>query len=284
MLTVNRPTAFGLSAVLHVSLLCVGLFAWPFMASQQPVHVTPVTLLTSTRNEPLRAAEEAPAPQEAQVVTPEPAAPIAPPPPPKPEPVVKPPAPPPAPPKVAPSPKPVAKVAPPTPSRTAAVTGANPKPVNLDALAQSLAKTAPAAPSPPSGAKAGPTQAELDAEARQAEGQARAAMQDAFGQIVKKIGDAWNVSCANSADLSVVVRLRIDLNADGGLVRAKLEDYPSIDAIQDARVRAAALSALSAAQAAAPFSGLPKPIYGEWRSRVYRFPASDICAQRQRKL
>ncbi|MEI7932438.1 MAG: hypothetical protein WCI21_05215, partial [Alphaproteobacteria bacterium] len=71
MLTVNRPTALGLSILLHASLLLAGLIAWPWAAHREQIHVTPVTLMTAAEIAPLRAAEEADAPQEAQVEKPE---------------------------------------------------------------------------------------------------------------------------------------------------------------------------------------------------------------------
>ena len=284
MVTVNRPTALGLSAVLHAALLCAGLIAWPWVRHNPPIHVTPITLMKAADIQPLRAAEQAPEPQEAKVETPEPAAPPEPPPPPKPapKPVPTPPTPAPAPPKVAPAAKPVAK-APPAPAKSAATTGANTKPVNLDDLARSLAQTTPRPPAPVSGAARGPTQAERDIAQRQADGQARAATANALQAIGAKIADNWNVSCSSADDRNVSVTLRLELSRDGSLLGAKPENYPSVDLIPDPRIRAAAISAVSAARAASPFAGLPEQTYGDWRSKTYEFRASDVCADRLRK-
>ena len=167
------------------------------------------------------------------------------------------------------------------PAKTAAVTGTNARPVNLDALAQSLAKTAAATPAPPSGARAGPTQAEKDAAQRQAEGAARAATANALQAIGAKIADHWNLNCAS--DRNITVTLRLDLNRDGSLVPLSDDAYKAILTLPDARISAATLNAYSAAQAASPFTGLPEQTYSDWRSKSYVFKASDVCADRLRK-
>lgn len=281
MQTVNRPTALGLSILLHGGLLLAGFIAWPFAAQRPPVHITPVTLMTAAEIAPLREAEEAPEPQQAQVEKPEPAPAKAQPPPKPTPPAPKPPAPlpPPKPAKPEPAPKPVAKaVAPAKPTKP------EPKPLNLNDLARTLAAAAP--PSPPlrpvAAAPKGPTQAEKDAMARQAEGEARAAAANALTAIGNKIADNWNLSCASAEDRSIVVRLRIDLGVNGGLINVKPDKYDRVEDIADPKVRAAAIGAVSAARAAAPFTGLPPESYSEWRTHLYTFPASELCAERTR--
>jgi outer membrane biosynthesis protein TonB len=265
MATVNRPTALFLSVLLHASLMTAGLLVWPF-AHREQLHVTPVTLMTAAEAAPLRAAEEAPAPQEAQVEKPEPA-------PAKEQPQPAPPPPPPQPPG---PPQPVPKAA------DKAKPVAKSQPLDLNNLARSLAQAAPPAPAPKAAARPGPTQAERDEQARKAEGELRAATANALQAIGNKIADNWNLPCANPDDRRVVVVLRIELGINGGLIAVKPEGYASVETIPDPRVRAAAFSALAAARAAEPFNGLPQQTYADWRSKTYEFRASEVCADRMR--
>ena len=276
MATVNRPTALVLSVLLHAGLLTAGFLVWPF-SQKNPIHITPVTLMTAAEAAPLRAAEEAPEPQEAQVETPQPA-PAREQPQPKPKPPEpKPPSPQPKPPKAEPAPKPTPKAPDKTPKAAA-----KSKPLDFNDLARSLAQAAPPTPAPKAAAKPGPTQAERDAQTRQAEGELKAATANALQAIGSKIADNWNLSCASPDDRRVVVVLRIELGINGGLIVVKPEGYVSVEAISDPRTRAAAYGAMAAARAAEPFRGLPEQTYADWRSKTYEFPASQICADRMR--
>ena len=103
-----------------------------------------------------------------------------------------------------------------------------------DALLASLQKTQPGRPSGPprSAAPKGPTQAEQAQAAREAEGKARAAINDFNSQLAAQLTRAWHVNCG--AESSIRIRVRVQLARDGSLAEApKLVDYPSDTAITD---------------------------------------------------
>jgi outer membrane biosynthesis protein TonB len=270
----------AMSLLLHATVLGAGLIAWPWLGKTRIVQVTPVTLLTSAQIEKLSAAEASPTPQQAQEPEPEPEAP------PEvktPEPAPTPPLPAPAP-KAAPAPKtptPQPKVADagPLPKAPAPKTNSRPDPgFDLDALAASLQKSQPPRPggAARSAAPKGPSQEELDIARREAEGRARAAMNDFNSQMADQLRRAWHVNCAEAS--SVRIRVRVRLQRDGSLIEAKLVDYPSDTAISDPVVRAAATRALSAVSASAPFRNVP-PVeaYDQWKSRIVAFVGKDAC-------
>lgn len=268
---VNRPTAIGLSVVLHLAVLCAGLIVWPWAARGPVVTVTPVTLLSSVDAQAAASSGQSPTPQEAQTETPEEVAP--------PEPAATQPAPQPrpaaAPPKAAPAPKPAPKAPTPAP-KTAARPSRQSSSFDPDKLAQEL-KTPPGG-SPKSSARRGDPLESVERNLAGAD--TEASTTDALLAIGSKIAQHWNISCASAEDRAVVVRLRIELARDGSLLNVDLVDYDSLNAIGDGHVKAAATSAISAARAASPFLGLPQESYGRWRRYVYTFPASEICARK----
>ncbi len=279
----DRRTALVLSALLHIGVFGAGMISWRWFGKPMPVEVTPVTLMTSDEVARLMAAEESPtrepaATEEPAIAEPLPEAPA-------PAPVPRPaPAPAPAPvPKPAPAPTPKPKAAPtPTPKTPTPKTPAPKTPaVNLDALAESLAKSSPRAGGAPKTAAArGPARAETDLSARIAEGTARATSQTALNVLVDRLNRAWRPSCGVGGAPNVNVRLR--LNEDGSLQRAELIDFRnsiSADAVGDPAVRAAATLALSAAARASPYLGLPREDYEYWRSVRVVFDGKKACEQ-----
>jgi outer membrane biosynthesis protein TonB len=272
---------FAVSVLLHLTVLTAGLIAWPWLGKTRIVQVTPVTILTAKQIEKLSAAEQAPTPQEAQTEEPEPQAPAEVPTP-KPEP---------APPQPAPAPKPAPQPKVPTPQPKPVEKGPQPKAAaqpktqarpdpgfDLDALAASLQKNQPGRPGGAArpAQKQGPSQAELDAARREAEGKARAAVNDFNSQLADQLGRAWHVNCA--AESGVRIRVRVELNRDGSLNQAKLVDYVSEDAISDPVVRAAATRARAAVAASSPFRNVPPPeVFDSWKTRIVAFDGRKLC-------
>lgn len=279
---INRPQALALSTVLHVLVFGAGMLSWSWFGKSTPIEVTPVTLMTAAEVAKLMAAEESPTPERASTETPEPAdpVPLAPEPTPTPAPAPAPKAPAP---KAAPAPAPVPTPAPKTPAPKAPTAPASPKtaPVNLDSLAESLAKTAPprsgGAPKLPA-ASPGPTKMETDLAARIAEGAARATSQTALNALVDRLNRAWRPVCGPDGAPNILVRLR--LHQDGSLEAAELIDYrnaTNANAVPDPAVRAAATLALSASARASPYLGLPREDYDFWRSVRVVFDGKKAC-------
>lgn len=269
---VDRPTALGASFVLHAIVLGFGFVAAYFFAGGEEVRITPVSLIGPEIAGTPAFAEKADEPEMAMTENPLedlPPTPVGEDPNPRPE--------------SPPSPNQSTRAAaPPRQAPSAAPTKAETRTqsnFDFDSLSDELTSTR-AGGQQRSGGQRGPSQLSRDLEQSLSEGQARAQTDNALRIILDRIGDAWNVSCATAEDRNVVVRLRMNLSREGGLESVRLEDYPNVDAINDPRIRAAAISALSAARAAAPFAGLPEQTYSDWRSRRYVFPASDICAER----
>lgn len=274
-ITVNRPTSLGLSALLHASFLALGFIGALFMRGGEEVVITPVTLIGPDTLVDPGFAEASLVPEEAmtedpiEILPPEPVAEV-PAPDPKPAPKAAPT------PKVAPTPKSPPAVA--AKGKTPATKSAAPA-FDMSKLEQDLATPRPTG-AQRSGGRQGPSQSQRELEARLSEGQARAATANAINAIGSKIADNWNISCATAEDRAITIKLRLELTRDGKISRVALADFPRVEAISDPRLRAAAIAALSAAQAAAPFEGLPEQTYSQWRSLTPVFPASEECARR----
>jgi protein TonB len=295
----NFASVLVLSALLHVIVLGASLVHWPWLRTVIPVQVTPVTLLTTAQIAKMAAAAQSDTPQSAQAKAPVPdAPPDAPTPEPDPAPPEPPPAPKPAPtPKVAPAPKePTPKPEPktaPTPKPTEKAPTPKPEPktepkaapsrpapgLDLDALAQSISRT-PRAPSgpPQSSAPKGPTREELDLQQRAAEGAAKAAINDFRAGIADQLSRAWRPNCGVEGVSALRIRVRLTIARDGGLIEAKLVDYPDENAIGDPVVRAAATRAMTAARTSAPYRNLP-PVtaYDQWKSFIVAFDGKNVC-------
>jgi hypothetical protein len=156
------------------------------------------------------------------------------------------------------------------------VAAAKPAPINLDALAESLAKssTRPAG-APKANAAKGPARAETDITDRIAEGLARASTDDALGAMRDKLMRLWNPACGPDGAPNVALILR--LNQDGSLAKVELADYSSADAIRDPALRVAAQRALNASQRGSPYTGLPRDNYSRWQAVRVVFDGRKAC-------
>jgi outer membrane biosynthesis protein TonB len=128
----------------------------------------------------------------------------------------------------------------------------------------------------PSGHKAstkGPARAETDRTARQAAGPATALDANALGALVSKVVRNWRLNCDAPGASSVVVKIRIRLNADHSLAGqpTMLSQSGSADA---AVVAASAQRALAAVAQSAPFTELPADAP---RDIVLNFHANQAC-------
>lgn len=287
---VNRSSAFLVSVLLHAAVIGASLVAWPWSRDIKPAEVTPVTLLTAADIARLSAAEQSDVPETAQDPEPTPEAPPepaaeTPAPEPRlaaaPTPAAPKPVPAPAPkPTPAPTPKPLPKPAPAKPAPAAKPQ----KPMDLDALAASLASQTPrrpttaAAPARASSSDEGLRRLERDLQARPADGAARAATANGKAAIAAKLQRLWNPNCGIDGADAVQVRVQISLTQRGDLARrAQLADYRDVDSISDPVLKAAASRALSAVARGAPYEGLPVEDYDNWKQFVVRFDGKLAC-------
>jgi outer membrane biosynthesis protein TonB len=258
------PALIG-SAALHLAVAAALLISWRFERDLKVGTVTPVTIVANAPATDLKAAEQAPVEQHAQVEAPDPEA--------QPEPV--PPAPQPTPkPAPAPAPKPAPAPAPkpaPAPAPRPAKPAEKPeRSLDLDALAASLAKQAKTAAKPSSAAK-GPPRPETAAQARQARGSGSAAA--SLNGLTDDLQRRWNPNCdvAGARDVEVWVTFTLGLSGQlvGNLNSEATGPEPSVNAAATVRAR-------SAVRAAAPFRNLPRELYGQ-PIRVH-FDAKQACS------
>ena len=100
--------------------------------------------------------------------------------------------------------------------------------------------------------------------------QASMMLEDAMRRMVEK---CWNVPAGAKSSESMIISIRVWLNADGSLSRApQLMDDSRMS---DSFYRAAAESALRAVRMCAPYE-LPKERYSLWREMILNFDPSDF--------
>jgi len=256
--------AFVGSLALHGSVLALLLISWGFSHDLKVGAVVPVTIVANAPETNLKAAEQAPVEQTAQTETPfADAPPQAAPPPAQPTPA--PPQPTPAPQKPPPAPTPTPKPAekPAKPEKT----------LDLDALASSLAKSAPKTQAPkPSSAAKGPARPETALQARPALGTGNAAAAAVSG-LADELQRRWNPNCEVQGGRDVIVKATFQLGGGGNVVGdVAIQVVRGQGGVADA----AAARARSAVFAAAPFRTLPREFYGERIS--VNFNAREACS------
>ena len=265
------------SALLHAGVIAAALISWPW-ARQLPLgSAVPINIVANAPVTDLAPAEQGPEDQLAQTEEPVPEAPAPPaapppapaPPTPTPQPTPKPvPAAPKPAPTPAPTPKPAAKPTPvpakPAPAKPAPRAE---KSLDLDALAASVAKSdqrSSAAKGPPRQATAQEARPDLGS------GQAAAAIAGMSDEIQKR----WNPNCEVEGGRNVRLQLAFTLGA-GGQVDGKV-DAQGAEHSSDPVVRAAAERAIRAVYAAAPFTRLPRNLYGQRFD--LNFKTSEACS------
>lgn len=252
------------SAALHVAIFAAALISWPWnrqlpLGSAVPINIVanaPVTDLAPAEQGPEEAPAqteepipEAPAPPAAPAPAPAPPTPT----PPAPQPVPKP-----APAKPAPTPKP----APAKPAPKAAE-----KSLDLDALAASVAKSAPR-----SSAAKGPSRQATAQQARPDLGSGEAA--SAIAGMSDEIQKRWNPNCEVEGARNV--RLKVSFTLGGGGQVVGQVDAHGAERSADPVVKAAAERAIRAVYAAAPFTRLPRSLYGQRFD--LNFKTSEACS------
>lgn len=256
------PAMLG-SLALHGTVLALLLISWRFSHELKVGAVVPVTIVANAPETNLKAAEQAPVEQAAQTETPVAEAPpqAAPP---AAQPAPTPPAPRPAPPKPAPAPAPAPKAEKPAkPEKT----------LDLDALASSLAKSAPKPQTPkPSSAVKGPARPETALQARPALGTGNSAAAAVTG-LADELQRRWNPNCEVQGGRDVLIKVTFQLGAGGNVVG---EVATQVVRGQGSVADAAAARARSAVFAAAPFRNLPREFYGERIS--VNFNAREACS------
>lgn len=242
------------SLALHGGLAAAVMLTKPWEHLAPAGTIVPVNMVSNADLTDLRAAAQAAREQAAQAEVPAPEAPpeVTPP---APEPQPAPPAPQPAP---TPTPKPAPKPAP----KTAA-------PLNLDALAASVAKTAKA-----SSAQKGKTQTATALEARPAAGAAKGLSANALAGLAGELQRRWNPNCEVEGGRQVRVRVTFLLGPTGQL--QGLVEAGGLEQSTNPVVKAAAERAIRAVHQAAPFSGQYRDAFGQ--KVAVNFNAAEACA------
>ncbi len=268
------------SALLHAGVIAAALISWPWGRQLPLGSAVPINIVANAPVTDLAPAEQGPQDQLAQTEEPVPEAPAPPaapppapaPPTPQPQPAPKPaPAPPKPAPTPAPTPKPAAKPtpAPPAPAKPAPARPAPKaeKSLDLDALAASVAKS-----SQRSSAAKGPARQATAPEARPDLGSGQAA--SAIAGMSDEIQKRWNPNCEVEGGRDVRLKVSFTLGAGGqvvGQVDARGAEHSS-----DPVVKAAAERAIRAVYAAAPFTRLPRNLYGQRFD--LNFKTSEACS------
>ena len=265
------------SALLHAGVIAAALISWPWGRQLPLGSAVPINIVANAPVTDLAPAEQGPQDQLAQTEEPVPEAPAPPAAPaPTPQPV-------PLPPKPAPAPAPAPKAAPvpkPTPTPTPTPTPAPAKPaekapkpapkaekgLDLDALAASL----PGAQR--SSAAKGPSRQATAPEARPdlGSGQAAAAIAGMSDEIQKR----WNPNC--NVEGGRDVRLKVSFTLGGGGQVVGQVGAHGAENSADPVVKAAAERAIRAVYAAAPFTRLPRSLYGQRFD--LNFKTSEACS------
>jgi outer membrane biosynthesis protein TonB len=280
---INLTPSFLVAAGLHLAVFLSALIVWPWFGQPvQVINATPVTLVTSQAAPPppaLQAHEEQEA--SAPAPTPKPVAPAPPPPPPQPKPEPKPEPPKPAPPKpeVAPTPTPKPAPKPKTESLDLnALSSSLDKSVksqnrsktrdslDLSALTSDLDKS-----SKPEAAVRGPSRFATALTARNDPGGQQTQNMIA-GIVQSRIIPRWHPDCGAVGAANMVIVVQLDLNADGSIEKATVQQATG----PQGPLEAAKSRALLAAGQAAPFP-FPRETYNQWRSFGVRFIAKDVC-------
>lgn len=287
----NRAPALIGSVILHAVIIGAGLVTLPLWS--KPIEMAasvPITIVSHAPPEAPSAPVESPTPTPETTPEPSPEPQPAPPPPtPAPAPVPKPTPTPPPKPVPAPAPKPIPKPVPaPTPAPPKKVES---KPLDLNALANSLPQAKPNKNAKPttkpfdlaalastlpktSGAKGAPKQATGPVVNP---GPVRPLSGDELGATTAKLMRLWHPNCGAEGVGKVVVRVEIHLGPDGRLSQPpELLDRPLIDAAGPV-AQVSAQRALSAVSQAQPYSELPKDRYESWRDIKVRFDAKEAC-------
>lgn len=269
------PTAWLGSVLLHGALIAAALVGWNTREIQGGT-VVPVKIITNASQTDLRPAIEAPTEQTAQTESPVPDAPL--------ETVA--PIPDPTPPTPAPAPTPAPKTPPqktaPTPAPKAPPQKATPTPspkapapkapaqkrpaektedaLDLDALANSLAKLRPSGGSR-SSAQKGQNRPETARQARPNAGEGMAA--SSIPGLQERLEDVWNPNCTVEGGRDVRVRVTFVVGAGGVIDRANPPTAGGLENSSNPVVRVAAERAIRAVRQAAPLTMVPRSNYGK---------------------
>ena len=245
--------ALAASVFLHAGVLAAAILLSQMFGA--PVHmgdVTTVTLMTSADVANLREAEQAPTPQTAATDTPTPNAPAQATPPPS---------------------APQAQATPP-PSPQAKAQTTKPQPdLDLDKLAASLPGARHAANAKPSSAQAGPARAQAGPQATHGTGSGATMSASDMANLQNELMRLWNPNCdvLGGSDVNIVVTFT--LNSRGGIQGTVTS---SADESHVPMIVAAVDRAKAAVGRAAPYTSLPRGLYG---TPIHvNFNAKKACA------
>lgn len=253
------------SAVLHVAIFAAALISWPWNRQLPLGSAVPINIVANAPVTDLAPAEQGPEEALAQTEEPVPEAPA---PPAAPAPAPTPPTPQPVPtPKPAPPPAPTPKPAPAKPAPAKPAPKPAEKSLDLDALAASVAKSAQR-----SSAAKGPTRQATAQEARPDLGSGQAA--SAIAGMSDEIQKRWNPNCEVEGGRNVRLKVSFTLGG-GGQVVGQVSAHGAENSA-DPVVKAAAERAIRAVYAAAPFTRLPRNLYGQRFD--LNFKTSEACS------
>ena len=250
------------SLLLHAGVIVAALISWPWGRQLPLDSAVPINIVANAPYTDLAPAEQGPEEAPAQTEEPVPEAPA---PPAAPAPAPPPPTPQPAP-QPAPTPKPAQKAT--TPAAKPAKPAPKPeKSLDLDALAASVAKSAQR-----SSAAKGPARPATSQQARPDLGSGLAAA--AIAGMSDEIQRRWNPNCDVEGGRDVRLKVSFTLGGGGQVVG----EVSAHGAEQSANpvVKAAAERAIRAVYAAAPFTRLPRNLYGQRFDLNFR--TSEACS------
>jgi outer membrane biosynthesis protein TonB len=283
----NRTPALAAAAALHGAVLALALISWQWSSRHLKLgQVVPVEIVNGPPAD-MAPAIQAPEPSPATVEQPTPDA-VTPPTPPAP------PQPTPAPPQPAAQSKQAQPQPQPTPPKPVTRGQGKPaaKPLDLSALARSLAhakspsrdsfsldRLASSITKQAQGAK-GPDKPRTAAQAETGHGtQDHLSASDVNG-LVTKLQRLWNPNCDVEGAAGINVKVRIRFNRNGTLNGPPELMDRSIDPSGAGLLSASAHRALSAVVRGAPYDELPADAYGDWKDMVVNFNAKQACARR----
>jgi periplasmic protein TonB len=251
----NYTPATAASVALHGLLVAAVLFMRPWSRDLPVGSVVAVNIVSNAQVTDMRAAAQADQIQSAQSETPVAEAPAEPE---LPSPTAE---------TKLPTPMPMPM---PTPTPKSAPAARPSKPLDLDALAASIAKTTRSKPAP--GAKGAPQQ-ETALQPRAAAGAGQGLSASAMAGLANELQRRWNPNCDVEGGRDVKIRVNFVLGSGGQILG--LVDAGGLENAANPVVKAAAERAIRAVHQAAPFSTLPRDFFGQ-RIAV-NFNAREAC-------
>ena len=95
-----------------------------------------------------------------------------------------------------------------------------------------------------------------------------------------KLGKLWNPNCQVLGATDINIKVRIQLTAQGYVVKKQLANQAEVQASNNPVLLAAADRALSAVGRGEPYTDVLNPAhYADWRDMVVNFNAKQVCSK-----